>query len=204
LSLSACSSGRHRRLICGLWRGIFNNGNRLVRPLLRVLVGVDVRRRAKQQSDIFNNNKKNTKIRKLNTYRSDRRWVAVNLLLALPVGACAPASATRGAVGSLATRSVVAGALSGRLRGLRTSDGAASSSSSSSSVIRTSRRRFGAWLSLLAASAQVKVLLPMASSQSPCPRWLGWDGLAPPHCWCTEHTEQRPPPTDPPLRDSPS
>jgi len=82
----------------------------------------------------------------LNTYRSDRRWVAVNLLLALPVGAGALVSATRGAGGSLATRSVVAGALSERLRGLRTSDGAASSSSSSSSVIRTSRRCFGAWL----------------------------------------------------------
>jgi len=147
LSLGACSSGRRRRLICGLWRGVFNDGSRLGRPLLRDLVGVDVRRRAKQQSGIFNNSKKKkgTKIRKLNTYRSDRRWVAVNLLLALPVGACAPVSVTRGAGGSLATRSVVAGALSGRLRGLRTSDGTASSSSSSS-VIRTSRRRFGAWL----------------------------------------------------------
>ena len=86
------------------------------------------------------------KIRKSNTYRSDRRWVAVNLLLARPVGTCAPISTTRGAGGSLATRLVVAGALSGRFRGRRTSDGAASSSSSSSSTIRTSRRRFGAWL----------------------------------------------------------
>jgi len=31
--------------------------------------------------------KKFAKVRKSNTYRSDRRWVAVNLLLALPVGA---------------------------------------------------------------------------------------------------------------------
>jgi len=31
--------------------------------------------------------KKLAKVRKLNTYRSDRRWVTVNLLLALPVGA---------------------------------------------------------------------------------------------------------------------
>ena len=90
--------------------------------------------------------KKNTKIRKSNTYRSDRRWVAVNLLRARPVGAWAPVSVTRGEGGSLATRPVVVGALSGRLRGRRTSDGAASSSSSSSSVIRTSRRCFGAWL----------------------------------------------------------
>ena len=69
----------------------------------------------------------------------------MNLLLVRPAGTCAPISTTRGAGGSLATRSVVAGALSGRLRGRRTSDGAASSSSSSS-TIRTSRRRFGAWL----------------------------------------------------------
>ena len=82
----------------------------------------------------------------MNTYRSDRRWAAVNLRLALPVGACAPVSATLGAGRSLATRSVVVGALSERLRGLRTNDGAASSSSSSSSAIRTSRRHFGAWL----------------------------------------------------------
>jgi len=45
-------------LIYGLWRGVFNDGSRLGRPLLRDLVGVDVRRRAKQQSGIFNNSKK--------------------------------------------------------------------------------------------------------------------------------------------------
>ena len=87
-----------------------------------------------------------SKIRKSNTYRSDRRWAAVNLLLARPVGACAPTSATCGAAAPLATRSVATGAVSGRFRGRRTNEGAASSSSSSSSTIRTSRRRFGAWL----------------------------------------------------------
>ena len=71
----------------------------------------------------------------------------MTLLLVRPAGTCAPISTTRGAGGSLATRSVVAGALSGRLQGRRTSDAAASSSSlSSSSTICTSRRRFGAWL----------------------------------------------------------
>ena len=90
-----------------------------------------------------NAERRSTKVR-LSTYRSDRLCVAVNLLLVLPVGACAPVSTTRGAGGSLVTRSVVAGATSGRPRGLRTSDGTASSSSSLLSVIRTSRRRFGA------------------------------------------------------------
>jgi len=47
--------------------------------------------------------KKFAKVRKSNTYWSDRRWAAVNLLLALPVGTCAPVSVTRGAGGSLAT-----------------------------------------------------------------------------------------------------
>ena len=83
-------------------------------------------------------------IRKSNTYRSERRWVAVNLLLVWPVGTCAPNSAVRGAGGSPATRSAVVAPLSGRLGGLRTNDGTASSSSSSS--IRTNRRRFGARL----------------------------------------------------------
>ena len=50
-------------------------------------------------------------------------------------------------------RPVVTGATSGRLRGLRTKEGAASSSSSSS-VILTSRGRFSAWL-LSAGSASV-------------------------------------------------
>ena len=40
----------------------------------------------------------------------------------------------------------MAGATSGRLRGLRTKEGAATSSSLSSSVILMSRRRFEAWL----------------------------------------------------------
>ena len=91
-----------------------------------------------------------TKVR-MQTYRSEHRCVAVNRLLTLPIGACAPVSTTRvgstcGAGGSLVTPPVVAGATSGRLRGIRTNVGAASSSSSSSAVIRTSRRRFGAWL----------------------------------------------------------
>ena len=92
---------------------------------------------------------RSTKVR-LITYRSERLCVAVNLLMVLPVGACAPVSTTRvgsvcGAGGSLDTRTVVTGATSGRLRGLRTREvTASSSSSSSSSVIQTSRRRFGA------------------------------------------------------------
>jgi hypothetical protein len=84
-------------------------------------------------------------IRKLNTYRFERRWVAVNLLLVRPVGTCAPDSPARGAGGSTATRSAVVAPPSGRLGGLRTNDGTASSSSSSSSI-RTNRRRFGARL----------------------------------------------------------
>ena len=73
-----------------------------------------------------------------------------NLLLVLPVAAAAAVSPTRvgsacGAGGLLVIRSAVAGATSGRLRGLRTKEGAASSSLSSSAIL-TSRQRFGAWL----------------------------------------------------------
>ena len=130
-----------------------------------------------------------------------------NLLLVLPVVVASPVSPTRvgsawGAGGSLVIRSAVAGATSGWLRGLRTKEGAASSSSSSS-AIRTSRRRFGAWL-LSAGSASAgdgsiaNGLFPL-----PCPRWSGRDGSDLPRCWCIEHTEQRRPLAGPPPQDSP-
>ena len=86
------------------------------------------------------------------THRSKRLCVAAkNLLLVLPVAATASAPPCRvgsvcGAGGSLVTRPASIGATLGRLRSLRTKDGAASPSSSSSSAILTSRRRFGAWL----------------------------------------------------------
>jgi len=52
LCLGARSSGRRCRRLRGLWRGVSNGGNRLGRPLFSDLVGVDVRRRAKQRNDI--------------------------------------------------------------------------------------------------------------------------------------------------------
>jgi len=58
LPLGNCSSGRRHRLLCGPRRGVLDGGSRLGRPRLRDLVGVDVRRRAKQQSNIFNSKKK--------------------------------------------------------------------------------------------------------------------------------------------------
>ena len=74
-----------------------------------------------------------------------------NLLLFLPAVTAASGPPGRvgsvcGAGGSLVTRPASIGATLGRLRSLRTKDGAASPSSSSSSAILTSRRRFGAWL----------------------------------------------------------
>ena len=149
-----------------------------------------------------------TRVR-LKTYRSERLCVTVkNLLLVVPVGACAIASTTRagstcGAGGSLVIRPVVAGAMSGRLRGLRTKEGAASSSSSSSSVILTRRRRFGVWL-LSAGSVSVgegsatSGLFPATLSSV-----VGRDGPAPPRRWCIEDTEQCRPLAGLRLRDSP-
>ena len=74
-----------------------------------------------------------------------------NLLLVLPAAAALSApprriGATCAVGGSLVTQLASIGATLGRLRGLRTKDGAASSSSSSLSAILTCRQRFGAWL----------------------------------------------------------
>ena len=86
------------------------------------------------------------------TYRSERLCVAAKNPPS-PTSRrgclCPPPSrvgSVCGAGGSLVTRPASIGATSGRLRGLRTKDGAALSSSSSSSSILTSQRRFGAWL----------------------------------------------------------
>ena len=94
----------------------------------------------------------------------------------------------------LVIRPVVAGATSGRLRGLRTREGtASSSSSSSSSVIRTSRRCFGALLlsagSVSAGDGSATSGLFPATLSSVV--GAGRGGPVPPHCWCIEHTEQR-------------
>ena len=130
-----------------------------------------------------------------------------NLLLVLLAAAAAPVSLTRvgsacGASGSLVIRSAVAGATSGRLRGLRTKEGAASFSSSSSAIL-TSRRRFGAWLLSAGSASAGADPLPVAFSPLPCPRCSGRDGSAPPRCWCIDDTEQRRPLAGPPPQDSP-
>ena len=52
LFLDARSSGCHYRLLRGLQRGISNGGYRLSCPLFSDLVGVDIRRHARQQNDI--------------------------------------------------------------------------------------------------------------------------------------------------------
>jgi len=110
--LGAHRHGCSRRLLCGLRRRVFSSVDRLTRPLAGGMAGVDIRRRAKGTKVQL---KKIAEMRKSNTYRSERRWVAVNLLLVRPVGTCAPDSTTRGAGGSPATRSAVVGPLSGRL-----------------------------------------------------------------------------------------
>jgi len=208
--LGTLGHGCCRGLPRGLRRGVPSGSNGLSHPLASNVVRIDVRRRANNKTTFKqcqNAKCRNTKVR-MQTYRSERRCVAVNLLLVLPVGACPPVSTTcvglsRGAGGSLVTRPVVVGATSGRLRGLRTNDGAASSSSSSSSSIRTSRQRFGAWLLSDGSVATGEGPPPVASSPPLCPRWSGWGGFAPPHCWCTEYTEQRRPLAGLPPRDSP-
>ena len=142
-----------------------------------------------------------------------------NLLLFLPatVAASAPPrriGSTCAAGGSLVTRPVSIGVTSGRLRDLRTIDGAVSSSSLLSSTILTSRRRLGAWLvepwpikgSTVVPAGIASVgdgSKALASSPPPCLPWSALDGSGPRHCWCIGDTEQHCLSAGPPQQDGP-
>ena len=142
----------------GLLGGIFNGNRRLGCSLAGNVARINIRcRTSKRRHHSDAKSRKKTRRKEVQktscgTYRSELLCVAAkNLLLVLPVAAAASAppshvSSVCGAGGSLVTRQASIGTTSGRLRGLRTKDGAASSSSSSSSVILTSRRHFGASL----------------------------------------------------------